>query len=87
MSAFKKTLEDGFYQKNPGRQLAVQQLTNKAPTENSTGLRLGNFVQIRTIVDEELENVWAGKKTAQQALDEAVARGNKLLRDFEKANP
>ena len=37
------------------------------------------------IVDEELESVWTGKKTPQQALDTAVERGNQLLRRFEKS--
>ncbi|EFJ1902697.1 sn-glycerol-3-phosphate ABC transporter substrate-binding protein UgpB [Escherichia coli] len=49
------------------------------------GLRLGNMPQIRVIVDEELESVWTGKKTPQQALDTAVERGNQLLRRFEKS--
>jgi sn-glycerol 3-phosphate transport system substrate-binding protein len=30
--------------------------------------------------------VWSGKKTAQDALDSAVKRGNDLLRQFERAN-
>ena len=55
-------------------------------TENSRGIRLGNFLQIRTAVDEELEQVWAGKKTAKDALDSIVKRGNELLERFEKAN-
>jgi sn-glycerol 3-phosphate transport system substrate-binding protein len=80
------TEKAGFYKANPGREIAVQQLQLNPPTDNSKGLRVGNFVQIRDIVDEELESVWAGKKTAKQALDEAVSRGNKLLRDFEAAN-
>ena len=58
----------------------------KPPTENSKGLRIGNFVQIRDVMDEELEAVWAGQKTAKQALDTAVERGNKLLADFARAN-
>jgi sn-glycerol 3-phosphate transport system substrate-binding protein len=41
------------------------------------------LVQIRDIVNEELEAVWAGQKGAQEALDSAVARGNELLRQFE----
>jgi sn-glycerol 3-phosphate transport system substrate-binding protein len=86
LAAYQQTLEQGFYQKFPGRDIAVLQLTNKAPTENSKGLRLGHFVQIRDIMDEELEAVWAGKKTAKQGLDDAVARGNAKLREFEKAN-
>jgi sn-glycerol 3-phosphate transport system substrate-binding protein len=43
-------------------------------------------LQIRTAVDEELEQVWAGKKTAKDALDSVVKRGNELLERFEKAN-
>lgn len=86
MAAYEATRAAGFYDKFPGRDVAVLQLTNNPPTENSRGLRLGNFVQIRDVMDEELEAVWAGTKTAQQALDDAVARGNRLLRDFERAN-
>jgi sn-glycerol 3-phosphate transport system substrate-binding protein len=41
--------------------------------------------QIRTIVDEELEQVWADKKTPKDALDSAASRGDDLLRRFEKA--
>ncbi len=85
-AAYELTKEQGFYQKNPGRDVAVLQLTNKAPTPNSKGLRLGNFVQIRDVEDEELEAVWAGKKTAKQALDDIVSRGNALLRQFQSAN-
>ncbi|HYM32467.1 MAG TPA: sn-glycerol-3-phosphate ABC transporter substrate-binding protein UgpB [Candidatus Cybelea sp.] len=85
IAAYELTKKQGFYAKNPGRDVAVLQLTNKPPTENSKGLRLGNFVQIRDIEDEELESVWAGKKTAKQALDEAVSRGNALLRQFQQS--
>jgi sn-glycerol 3-phosphate transport system substrate-binding protein len=56
------------------------------PTANSKGLRIGNFPQIRDIVDEELEMVWSGKKDAKAALDEAVKRGNEQLKRFEAAN-
>jgi sn-glycerol 3-phosphate transport system substrate-binding protein len=49
-------------------------------------LRLGYMPQIRTIVDEELESVWAQKKTAKQALDDAVTRGDQLLRRFQSEN-
>jgi len=85
-AAAKLTREQGFYDKNPGTDTAITQMTSKTPTANSKGLRLGNFVQIRDIINEELESVWAGKKTAQEALDKAVERGNKLLRKFERQN-
>ncbi|MFQ5973411.1 MAG: sn-glycerol-3-phosphate ABC transporter substrate-binding protein UgpB [Alphaproteobacteria bacterium] len=85
-AAFELTKDQGFYQENPGTDVAIMQITNKAPTANSKGLRFGNYVQVRDIINEELEAVWAGQKSAQQALDAAVERGNALLRRFEQAN-
>ena len=86
MAAFEETEASGFYKENPGTEVAIIQMTDKAPTANSKGLRLGSFDQIRGIIDEELEGVWSGDKTAQAALDSAVERGNQLLRRFESAN-
>ena len=85
MAAFKLTEQSGFYQQNPGTDISVNQMIRKT-TEKSRGIRLGNYVQIRTIEDEELEQVWAGKKSAKAALDSIVQRGNELLVKFEKAN-
>ena len=86
LAAAEITEKAGFYKKIPGRDIAVKELTLNPPTENSKGLRIGNFLQIRDVVDEELESVWSGKKDAKAALDEAVKRGNELLREFEAAN-
>jgi sn-glycerol 3-phosphate transport system substrate-binding protein len=83
-AAYEKTKASGFYEKNPGRDTPLVQLTQKAPTENSRGLRLGNMVQMRDMWAEEIESALAGKKTAKQALDDAVTRGNAALRQFEK---
>lgn len=84
-AAYDLTREQGFYEKNPGADIATRQMLNKPPLPFTKGLRLGNMPQIRVIVDEELESVWTGKKTPQQALDTAVERGNQLLRRFEKS--
>ncbi|MEO6593729.1 MAG: sn-glycerol-3-phosphate ABC transporter substrate-binding protein UgpB [Planctomycetota bacterium] len=83
--AFKLTESSGFYKQNPGADVAVNQMIRKT-TDKSRGIRLGNFLQIRTIVDEELEQVWAGKAEAKQALDNAVKRGNEQLERFQAAN-
>ena len=83
-AASKLTEEQGFYEKNPGTDTSVKQMTSRKPTANSKGIRLGNFVQIRAVIDEELEAVWAGNKSPKEALDTAVRRGNDLLRRFEK---
>jgi sn-glycerol 3-phosphate transport system substrate-binding protein len=85
IASYKLTEASGFYRQNPGTDTAVNQMIRKT-TEKSRGIRLGNYVQIRTIEDEELEQVWGGKKTAQEALDSIVKRGNELLERFEKAN-
>ncbi|MBP8087270.1 MAG: sn-glycerol-3-phosphate ABC transporter substrate-binding protein UgpB, partial [Polaromonas sp.] len=73
-AAFQLTEKSGFYQKNPGTDVGVNQMIRKV-TDKSRGIRLGNYVQIRGIEDEELEQVWSGKKTAKEALDSIVARG------------
>jgi sn-glycerol 3-phosphate transport system substrate-binding protein len=83
-AAYEATKASGFYGQNPGREIPVLQMTAKPPTENSRGLRLGNLVQIRDIIAEDLETVFAGKSDAQPALDDAVKRGNDLLRQFQK---
>jgi sn-glycerol 3-phosphate transport system substrate-binding protein len=85
-AAYELTRKSGFYDKNPGRDMPVKQLTLHTPTANSKGLRFGNFVQGRTVIEEELENVFSGKKEAKAALDDAVRRGNEILRQFEAAN-
>ena len=86
MASYELTRKSGFYDKNPGADMPVKQPTNKAPTENSKGLRFGNFVQGRTVIEEELEEVFSGKKDAKTALDAAVKRGSEILRQFEAAN-
>ena len=83
-AAYEQTQKDGFYDKTPGFDVAIKELTNKAPTDNSKGLRLGNLPQIRDIVAEEVEAALNGTKTPKDALDSAVTRGNVLLRQFEK---
>ncbi|WP_105417286.1 sn-glycerol-3-phosphate ABC transporter substrate-binding protein UgpB [Neorhizobium sp. T25_27] len=78
--------KQGYYAKNPGSDIAIKQITRGTPSENSKGVRFGNFTQVRTIVDEEFQALLANKKDAKQALDSAVQRGNALLREFEAAN-
>jgi sn-glycerol 3-phosphate transport system substrate-binding protein len=85
-AAYDLMRQRGFYDNNPGTAISIEQIMLKPPTENSKGLRLGSFVLIRDVIEDELEQAFAGKKTAQAALESAVERGNKLLRQFERAN-
>ena len=83
-AAYNLTNASGFYEKHPGTDVAVNQMVRKV-TDNSRGIRLGNYVQIRTIEDEETEQIWSGKKSAKDALDAIATRGNELLAKFEKS--
>jgi sn-glycerol 3-phosphate transport system substrate-binding protein len=43
------------------------------------------MAELRNIFSEELEKALQGQQGAQAALDATVARGNRVLREFEKA--
>ena len=84
-AAFGITEKSGFYKQNPGTDVSVTQMIRKT-TDKSRGIRLGNFLQIRTIIDEELEQVWAGKRSAKDGLEAIKKRADVELEKFEKAN-
>ncbi|MDO5528942.1 MAG: sn-glycerol-3-phosphate ABC transporter substrate-binding protein UgpB [Paracoccus sp. (in: a-proteobacteria)] len=85
-AAYDLSTEQGYYDENDGAEVSIQQITLNEPTENSKGLRFGNYVQIRTIIDEEFEQLMAGRKTGQEALDAVVERGNALIEEFQEQN-
>ncbi|MGP1357213.1 sn-glycerol-3-phosphate ABC transporter substrate-binding protein UgpB [Roseicyclus sp.] len=85
-AAYDLSTEQGYYEANPGADVSILQMTMNEPTDNSRGLRFGNYVQIRTVIDEEFQRLLAGDVDAQGALDAVVERGNALIRDFEAAN-
>lgn len=82
-AAFEATEASGFYEKNPGADTAIREINLNPPTENSRGLRFGNYVQIRTMFEEELEAALGGQKTPEAAVADAQRRGNEMLREFE----
>ncbi len=84
LNAYNDLKSKGYYNENPLQEVGINQLNRAIPTEISRGLRLGYFVQIRNIINEELELVWNGTKLPQEALDSAVKRSNDQLRTFEK---
>jgi sn-glycerol 3-phosphate transport system substrate-binding protein len=83
MGAFEMTEKQGFYKQNPGTDVSVTQMIRKT-TDKSRGIRIGNHVQVRAVIDEELEQVWAGRKSAKEALDTIVRRGNEQLVRFQQ---
>jgi sn-glycerol 3-phosphate transport system substrate-binding protein len=85
LGGFELSRQQGFYDKNPGADLPVRQLARGTVTNNSRGLRLGRLAEIRNIIYEEMEKAFQGSQTAQQAMDNAASRGNRVLREFEKS--
>ena len=79
MAAYDATKASGFYESNPAREQPILQMIGKPPTENSRGIRAINLPELREIQNEEFEAMLAGQESAQQALDNAVARGNAAI--------
>jgi len=85
-AAYELTKAQGFYKTNPGPEVAIKQLLNKAPTGNSMGIRFGNFNIIREIEDQTWEDILAGKISVKDGINKMVTEGNKTLREFERLN-
>jgi sn-glycerol 3-phosphate transport system substrate-binding protein len=84
-AGYELSKQQGYYSKNVGADISVEQLARGTVTPNTRGLRLGRLPEIRNIIQEELEKALQGSQTAQQAMDVAVTRGNKVLKEFAKA--
>jgi sn-glycerol 3-phosphate transport system substrate-binding protein len=78
--AYLATKRTGYYDQHPDMEIAVKQLMGTRPGNLAKGVRIRHFADIRAIINEELDTVWSDKKAPKTALDEAVERGNALLR-------
>jgi sn-glycerol 3-phosphate transport system substrate-binding protein len=86
-SAYEASRQAGYYQQNPGADVPIEQMLRGGdPTPNSRGIRLGGFIEIRNIIQEEMERAFQGQVTPEQALASANTRGNQVLRNFERTN-
>ncbi len=86
LAGYEESKRQGYYDKNPGADVPIKQLTRGTVTPNSRGFRLGRMPELRNIVYEEVERALQGQQGAQAALDSVVSRGNRVLREFERAN-
>ena len=84
-AGFDLARKQGWLDKNPGADIPIRQLNRGHVTDNSRGFHLGRMPEIRTVIEEECEKALAGQQGAQAALDSAVERGNKVLRDFQRS--
>jgi len=86
LAAFEASKAEGYYTQNPGADAAIIQLSRAEPTPNSQGFRLGGFVEIRNIIQEELERGFQGQQNTETLLANANRRADVVLRNFERAN-
>ncbi|MFQ5822787.1 MAG: ABC transporter substrate-binding protein [bacterium] len=82
ISAVKKLLDEGWFSKHPNHLTAFLQILSGNNTPQSQGVLLGNFVQIRDIVDSALEKAFQGARTPKEALDQAAKEANRILKEY-----
>jgi sn-glycerol 3-phosphate transport system substrate-binding protein len=85
VAGYERARAQGYYERTPGADLAIQQLRRGQVSANSRGIRLGRFPEIRNVIYEEFERALQGGQNAQSAMNAAVARGNQLLREFARS--
>ncbi|MCB9060472.1 MAG: sn-glycerol-3-phosphate ABC transporter substrate-binding protein UgpB [Halobacteriovoraceae bacterium] len=83
-SSYKKLKESGYYDQFPEQEVAVSQLLRGTPGKLNRGIRLGGFTQIRELINEELEKIWSGRVSTEEGLNNAVKRGNLVLKQFNR---
>jgi len=85
-SGFEFMKAQGFYDKAlyKGRELAIASLNASPVNENTRGIRLGGFVQIRKEMRDALTDIFANKVSVEDGINSAVERSNVVLRKFEK---
>jgi len=77
-----KALPEDHFRNNSNLWTAFAQITKGKTTVNSQGIRLGNFSAVRDTIEGEMENILSGKKTPKEGLDDAVKKGNAILKEF-----
>ena len=86
-----------LYDRNPGTDISIKQVTLNSPTDNSKGLRLGSYVIVRDIIQEELEAALSGQEGGQgrarrrgpprQRYPAAIRKGQSLSRFGQRFGP
>jgi len=83
-SAFKAMTDEGFFAKNPGRDVPILSLIKANQGDNTNGYRFGRWTEVRDVYHEEVEKALQGNQSAADALRNTERRGNALLRAFER---
>ena len=85
-AGFELSQKQGFYEKNPGADLPVKQLDARhGDREFARACGSGGCWKSATSSTRKWRRRSRAARPAQQAMDNAVERGNKVLREFEKS--
>lgn len=81
--AYFESKKEGFYKDHRAAEIAVLEVLRSQPTAHSWGIRLQNYIEVRSILIDYLEKAFSGELSAEEALDQGVIEGNKRLEAFE----
>ena len=81
-SSQKLLTDQGWFDKNPGAKTAIDQLNATKPTSATSGALMGPFPQIRTIVEQAIQNVTNNGTSVADALKDAKTKSDQALADY-----
>jgi len=81
-AAVKTLMDNRWFSENPNYLTAFLQVLSGVQSPAANGVLLGNFVQIRDIVDTAVEEAFTGVSSAEEALNKADKQADKVLQDY-----
>lgn len=80
-TAMDKLMTEGWFEENPNFLVAFNQLLDSPETLNTAGGLLGTFPETRELVQNAIQEAYAGKPVAQ-ALDDAAVKANAAIAEW-----
>ena len=81
-AAVKTLMDNRWFSDNPNYLTAFLQVLSGVQSPAANGVLLGNFVEIRDIVDTAVEEAFTGVSSAEEALDKADDQADSVLEDY-----
>ena len=85
-TAMKKLEAEGWFRENPNFLTAFDQLLESPYSVNTSGALVGVFPELRSLVQTGIQKVYAGDMTVKEALDEAAAKTNASIKEWNELN-
>jgi len=81
-AAVKTLMDNHWFSDNPNYLTAFLQVLSGVQSPAANGVLLGNFVEIRDIVDTAVEEAFTGVSSADEALNKADQQADSVLQDY-----